>query len=263
VPRYDFSGVITASSGPPIVTTACIAEVFNLPGISPEAAKTTTFKSQLMTACAELGIPAPSHQAVHSLREINWAEIEYPCVIKPSLGLVGKLAIRVVHSRDELESQFEQTLTAAWDGCVEIESFVPGHDVALIAMVANRELLPVALIDEVNTFDSNGYVQTKHFALPSMFAGGTEEELIHRLARDIVEGIGIETSPISMSCRCEHGGQPRLIEIQLDLGAHRVLDKLLPTSSDFDFREFAIRILTGQKPTTTPPVLRPSSTIPK
>lgn len=260
--RYDFKGVITRSSGPPVVTTACIARAFNLPGISPEAAKTITFKSQLMAACNKLGIPAPRHQVVHLLNEVDWLDIEYPCVIKPSLGLVGKFAIRVVHTRNELEAQFEQTLTAAWDKCVEIESFVPGHDVSLMAMVANRELIPIVIIDEVNTVDSNGYVQAKQLTVPSIFARGIEER-IHRLAREIVEGIGIETSPFTMSCRCEPGGQLRVIEIHLDFGGDRVLDELLPASSDFDFTEFAIRIMTGQKPKLMPPIFWSPCTLTK
>lgn len=261
VPRYDFEGVITSSSGPPVFTAACLAKAFNLPGISPETAKTITFKSQLMAACAKLGIPAPRHQAVHSLDEVNWTEIEYPCVIKPSLGLVGKFLIRAVYSPNELEAQFEQTLTAAWDGCVDIESFVPGCDVSLMAMVANRELLPVVLLDEVNTFDGNGYVKAKQLTVPSVFAGGIEEERIHQLARTIVEKIGVETTPFSMSCRCERGGQPKLIEIQLNLCGDAVLVESLSANPNFDFIELGIKIMTGQNPNLTRPVFWPPLTI--
>ena len=244
---YDIQGVINRSSGPPVVTAAYICQALSLPGIPPQAAATIVNKASFMSACAQLGIPAPRHQAVRSVGEVNWQAIRYPAVLKPALSLVGKSGVYVVESEKDARSRFCTAQASSYDGLVEIEEFVPGQDVALMSMVSGGELLPVVLLDEMNEFDGDGMLQGKGFAVPSALSGSVEGAKIHALGRQIVSKFGLDTTPLLVSCRCPIGGLPRVIEIHLDLGGDLILDELLPASTDFDFVAFAIHIMTGRR----------------
>ena len=248
---YDFQGVITRSSGLPVITTATIAQAFELPGVAPEVARTVVFKSKFMARCTEAGIPAPKHQVACHLEEIAWEQIEYPCVLKPSLGLVGQQGVQIAHGPQELRVKFAAALQASYEGWVEIESWVPGRDVILMAMASKGSLIPVVLLDEINVVSNSGRIKRQGIAIPSAFTGTKAEERIHQLAQDIVTTLGIGTTPFLLSCRCEDEGLPRVIEVHLDLGADRILDELLPASTDFDFVGFAIQIMTGRRPSVS------------
>lgn len=246
--QYDIQGVINRSSGPPVVTAAYICQALGLPGVLPQAATTIVNKATLMTACGQLGIPAPRHQTVRSLSDVNWEAVRYPAVLKPALSLVGKRGIYRVEGEKDTRFRFPQAQAHSYDGLVEIQGFVPGQDVVLMSMVSRGELLPVVLLDEMNEFDSNGLLHGKGFAVPSVLSGSVQETTIHRLGRDIASKFNLDTTPFLVSFRCRIEDTPQVIEIHLDLGGDLILDKLLPASTDFDFVGFAIQVMTGRRP---------------
>jgi len=245
---YDIRGVINRSSGPPVVTAAYICQALSLPGIPPQAAATIVNKAAFMTACAQLGIPAPCHQAVRSLSEVNWEVVRYPAVLKPSLSLVGKSGVYLVEHKDALLARFSNVQAMSYNDLVEIEEFIQGRDVGLIAMVSQGELLPVVMLDEFNKLDCEAPLRAIGLAIPSVFSGLIEEKRVHALGRKIIGAFGLDsgTTPFMMSCRCEKGGEPVVIEIHLDLGGDLILDELFPASTDFDFMKLVVEVMTGE-----------------
>ncbi|MCD6401247.1 MAG: hypothetical protein J7L73_04885 [Anaerolineales bacterium] len=246
--RYQLSGVINRSSGIPVVTAAEICQEFALPGISPASARIIIDKSQLMKACKTYGIAAPICQSVSSLTEINRPCLRFPCVVKPALSIVGKSGVRIVQDANALPAAFTVAKAVAMNGIVNIEELMQGRDVSLMSVVQRGQLCPITLLDELNVADSKGNIKGAGFAVPSVFSGQTEETRIINLARQIVDSFKLDTTSFNMSCRCESGGEPRLIEIHLDLGGDLVLDALLPGSTSFDVLSFTILSLVGGNP---------------
>jgi len=244
---YDIRGIVNRSSGPPVITAAHICQALSLPGIPPQTAATIVNKAAFMASCEQLGIPAPRHQAVRSLNEVNWKAIRYPAILKPDLSLVGKRGVYLVENDKDARSCFSEAQASSYNGLVEIEEFMLGQDVVLISMVSGGELLPVVLLDEMNEFGKDGVLQGKGFAVPSALSGLVEEEKIYALGRQIVSKFGLDTTPLLVSVRCSIGELPRVIEIHLDLGGDLILDELLPASTDFDFVAFAIQIMVGHR----------------
>ncbi len=246
--QYKLMGVINRSSGPPVITSAVVSKAFDLPGIEPEIADNIVSKSKLSTICNEKNIAVPNCQSVQDLSEIVWDQIEYPCIVKPSLSLIGKSRVKIIRDKDDLTQAFQRSKKVSCDGWVNIEEYIAGHDISLMAMVRDGELLPVVLLDELNCRNDSMEFYGAGFVVPSIFSDSIEEKHILDLADDIVNKLGLRTTPFLMSCKCEKGGFPCLIEIHLDLGGDLVLDELLPASSSFDFIKYAIDILTGQIP---------------
>lgn len=246
--RYRLVGVINRSSGPPVVTAAKICQEFALPGISTDSARIIIDKSQLMEACVGRGIAVPICQAVSSLEDINYEHLDFPCIVKPSLSLVGKDRVRLVPNEDSLPEAFRAAHHMAMNGMVNIEEFVPGRDVSLMGMVMGGQLRCITLLDELNMTDSKGNIRGTGFSVPSMFSGQAEEARMIDLAKQIVDSFNLDTTAFNMSCRCESGGNPRLVEIHLDLGGDLVLDALMPESTSFDVLAFILHALTGKTP---------------
>jgi len=246
---YRIVGLVNRSSGPPVVTSAEICQSLGLPGVPPDSARLIVDKSQLLATCAAQGIPVPTCQSAWSLDQISGPRLQYPCVIKPALSLVGKSGVRVVRDAAALPDAFAAAHRVGMNGLVNIEEFLPGHDVSLMAVVQERRLYPITLLDELNATDTTGDVCGVGFAVPSVFSGQPEEARIIGLAQQVVDIFELGTTALNMSCRCEVGGQPRLVEIHLDLGGDLILDALMPASTSFDVLGFVIRALMGEQVT--------------
>ena len=63
-------------------------------------------------------------------------------------------------------------------------------------------------------------------------------------SEQIVEKFGIQNSPFLLSCKISEYALLVVIELHLDLGGDKVLDKLFRVSTKFDFIRFAITCLT-------------------
>lgn len=259
--RYRLSGVINRSSGIPVVTASEICQEFALPNVPPASARTIVDKSQLMRVCAMQGISAPLCQSASSLAEIDKSCLRFPCVVKPALSLVGKSGVYIVQDTGALPAAFTAAKAVAMNGTVNIEELVQGRDVSLMSVVQGGRLYPITLLDEINAAGSKGNIEGIGFAVPSVFSGQPEESRIIGLAKKIVERFKIDTTSFNISCRCQTGGNPKVIEIHLDLGGDLVLDALFPESTSFDALRFAILSLTGKVPLRTDINFMPSAVI--
>jgi len=243
--KYKFEGVITRSSGIPVITMSKIAKEFNLPGIKPSISEKIVFKDKLMEDCKRLDIPAPEHQTVNKLEDIDWSKIEFPIVLKPALGIIGKKGVQRIKNEEELTERFGATKKSSYNSYVDIETFEEGQDVGLMAFSVKGKLYPIVLLDEINRFNENGFVEPIGIKIPSEH--NKEKLEIYDFAQSIITKFNIDTSVFLMSCRYAPDKSIKLIEIHLDLGGDRILDDLLPRSSDMDFIKLAIQVCTGEK----------------
>ena len=244
---YSFAAVVNRSAGPPVITAAELSQRLGLPGISPDVARLVIDKGLLMEHCRRADLPVPFGKPIAESDDIGGLKIPFPCVVKPALSILGKSGVRVVFTPDGLTEAVAEARSAAFEGRIVLESFVPGNNVSLIGFVRSGMLQPLALVDELNGADEVCRVHGAGMAVPSRFEGCIEEQLIIDAAKAIVANLGLDTTVCCMSFRCSLGGQPKLIEIHLDLGGDLILDHLLPASTSFDFVAYFIRSLAGEK----------------
>ena len=242
---YELVGVINRSSGYPVISSAKICAAFNLPGPSPKSAEILTNKSLLMDACHRSGIAAPRFQSISSFEQLDHSKIEYPCVVKPAISLVGKSGIRVVDEPTVLPAAFAEALKISLNGLVNVEEFVPGRDLSLLAFVEKGEIHPIVLRDELNSVMPDGRIRFNGIAIPSLFSGEAEEAKVLELARQVTDTFKLDRTAINLSCRCEPGGTPTLIEVHLDIGGDQFFEGLLPESTSADILGLMIGFLTG------------------
>ncbi len=242
--RYDFTGVLNRSAGPPVVTAAVVSERLGLPGVAPGQARAVIHKAQFLDACRAAGLPVPAGFAAGSYREVERARPELPCVVRPSLAMVGKQAVRLVSSRPALRAAFREARAVSLDGRVRVETFVPGCDVGLVAYARAGRLHPVTLIDEINGLDCDGHVRPLGVAAPSRFSKTPLARELVEIAERVVAAFGIDTSPVMLAFRAGDEA-PRIVELHLDLGGDGILDTLLPAATRIDVLAGLVQALSG------------------
>jgi carbamoyl-phosphate synthase large subunit len=244
--RYEILGVVNRSAGPPVVTCAELCEGLNLSGVIPRSAQNIIDKSRLHSECRRAGISCPSVQSVIEYSHLEFEKISFPCVVKPALSIVGKSGVRVVSKPEELPSAFKEAKQNALNEKILVQEYVRGRDVSLMGLVNNGHLYPIVLLDEINVSNNQGNISGAGFAVPSIFAGSSEEKSIISMANEIINTYDLNTTSFNMSCRIADARNINLIEIHLDLGGDLILDKLIPTATNFDFLQATIENLIGK-----------------
>lgn len=245
--EYDIAGVVNRSSGPPVVTAAELSERMGLPGAAPNIARRAIDKEQLKLSLQDSGVRVPAGQCVSDNSELSGKHVEFPCVVRPTLSLVGKSGVWLVAERETLPQAIGQACKVSLNGRVMVEEFIRGYNLSLYGFVQNGELRPLVLIDELNGISPEGAVKGVGMVVPSRFQHSEESLKIEDAAIHAVARLGIGTSVCYLSFRCPTGGEPTLIEMHLDMGADLILEELLPASTDFDFFAYFIRALTGER----------------
>jgi biotin carboxylase len=243
---YTFKGVFTRSSGPPVITTAVIADSFDLPGATEKAAVSVVNKNRLMKICRLNGVATPQSMEISCPEYFELISARLPCIVKPALSIAGKKGITLIRHENEIEQAFQSAKSCSHTGEVLLEKFVPGDDVTLMSVVSKGKAYPVVMIRELNEFDPNGKIKARGVSMPYN-PGQEKTRSIYSLAQSIVDVSGVRNSPFLMSCRSAENAAPVLIEVHLDFGGDGILDELFPKSTELDFITYTLEIILGIK----------------
>ncbi len=244
--RYAWLGVINRSSGPPVITAAVIGRALGLDGPHPQAARTLTDKAALMAACHQHGIAAPWCFPVRRLEDVPTGQLTFPCVVKPAMSAVGKSGVTVVPEAAGLAVAFERARQAAISDRVNLEEYLPGRDFSLTVAVIGQEAHLLLTRDELTRVRPDGSIRFDGVAVPSIFDGGPEAAAALDLARQLARAMELNRAVMNLSCRCEPGGRPRVVEVHLDLGGDLFFEKLLPACTERDLLGEMVLFLAGR-----------------
>jgi phosphoribosylamine-glycine ligase len=242
--EYNITGVINRSSGPPVVTAAKIFENLGIPGYSVNAAKIIINKHILSEYCINHSIPCPKTYHYSSMVELDSKNINYPCIVKPSLSIVGKDGVYKVKNKKKLPDLAERALSASYNSVAVLQEYIKGKDITLFSYIDKRKLVKLFILEEVNHVDDYHKVNGRAYIIPSSISGTDIEDEIVDISKRIVKNLEIERTLFIASFRICNG-KPALIEIHLDMGGQLFFEKLFPTSIDFDIVPYLIKILAG------------------
>lgn len=259
--KYKITGILNRSSGPPVITAAKLARQLKIPCYPEKSANTIVNKHLLMKACSNIGIPAPESYSIARHDKLYKTEFQYPCIVKPSLSLIGKKGVTIVNKENDLKNAMNYAFSHTKNNYIEIDEFIDGNDILLIGFVNERELVHVCLMDELNSQDLNQKIYGKGSAIPSIYNSSKLKNEIEIIAKKIIRQFKIERSPLIISFRVDNDQIPKLIEIHLDLGGDLLIEKLFPKALKFNFLEYSIRLLAGEHPSIINNNIKPTAII--
>lgn len=238
---WNFQGIITQSSGIPVITTAKIARHFNLRYVLPNIAKTITDKGQLIATLNAKGIPAPRVNII-STKRIAHVDFSPPFFVKPSICFRSHTAMTKVGEYSSLQQAVKKAMKVSETGTVNIEQFIKGLDISSIDWVYDKKIIHVATIEEINSGEPYFYGLGWRIPVSSKL-----EKIAGNLQKQFIEALDINYSLVQTSMKFD-GEKAYICEVHLDLGGDGVPGILLPHCLNYDLLNNAINLSIGEPP---------------
>jgi biotin carboxylase len=222
---------------------ALVAARLGLPHNDPDAALAARDKLRMRERLHAHGVPIPAFTPYpaacdpHSIAQ----EVEYPCVVKPTL-LSGSRGVIRADNPSEFVAAFERVrrIIASDGGDLEkavilVERFVPGFEVALEGLLTEGKLQVLALFDKPDPLDGP-YFEETIYVTPSRLPEATQRAIAACTAR-AAAALGLRTGPVHAELRVNERG-PWVIEVAgrsigglcstiLEFGAGMTLEELI------------------------------------
>ena len=213
--RYIFDGVITRSSGPPLIVQAKIAEYFSLISVPLTAIEICSKKSTIVEFATINGVESPKRYTLDTLKS---APELFPVIIKPDVSILGKKDVRTVNSFAKLIDIMDNHKI----GDIHIEQYIEGEDITCFACVYDGVVYPISFVEEWIGMSSEG----DRIGL-GLSVRRDSYETIEKATQKIVTALGLGKGIIVLDFRL-NASIPYLIEMNLDIGGDYCFDYLLP-----------------------------------
>lgn len=189
-----------------------IAQTLDLAHNSLAATTAARNKYAMRQALATAQIPLPWYACFSAATPVAdiLAHIPFPCVIKP-LELNGSRGVirantpaefRIAHTR-VVQLLNEIYADAAMHQFL-VESFIPGVEVALEAILDAGELVPLAIFDKPDPLDGPFFEETI-YVTPSRLSASLQAEIL-RVTRLAAQAIGLQMGPLHAELRINDTG---------------------------------------------------------
>ena len=239
---YKIKCVINRSSGPPVITASKICNFLDIESYSTNTANKIINKHLLYKECQKMKIHCPNGNSYKFYSKVNYKNLIYPCVVKPSLCLDGKHGISIIKKYKSLKKAFYRAKSSSINKKVIIENFIKGEDVSLISIVKNGKLFPVTLLDEINKIYNHNRIIGRGYIIPSKYTNTNVNNKINLIAKKLIKYFDLKNTFLIINFRVDNT-QPFLIEIHLDLGGDLLLEKLFPKTINIDILNLFINML--------------------
>lgn len=205
---------VVAADDAGVVTAALASERLGLPHHPPGAAAATRDKLEMRRLLARGEVPQPAFVPVGEDTRTVADSVGYPLVLKPRTGTASAGVLRVDRPED-LGPALERVRRIAQglgeDGVVLAETFIPGAEVAVEAMVADGELSVLAVFDKPHTPTGPTFPETI-LVTPSAHPAGVLSEL-ERVVRAGVAALGLRHGPIHAEAIVDRRQRVHLLEV--------------------------------------------------
>jgi biotin carboxylase len=207
---------IVAADDTGVVVAAVAGQKLGLPSNDPDAARATRDKA-VMRRRLELGeVPQPRWATVDPSDDAATVaeSIGFPLVIKPLALSAGQGVIRVERPEDLADSAERSRAILRSTGHANetllLESYMEGSEVAVEGLVANGNLLALAIFDKPVESVGNGFEETI-LITPSRHEASVQTEIL-RVAAQAVRSLGLSQGPVHIELMVS-GDKVRIIEV--------------------------------------------------
>ncbi|WP_322522124.1 ATP-grasp domain-containing protein [Guyparkeria halophila] len=186
--REKIDGVMTLSSETAVPTVAAVAASLSLPGFSQRTAELATDKLAMKDAFVRHGAPTSPHRAVTGFDDARAFTTEngFPVVLKPAVNS-GQRGTSRVDDEASLDAAVADALAHAPDGRALIETFVPGPEINVTAVVENGQATVLSISERVTAAPPHFGIAIAHAAPPHLER--TQLAALHEAVQRAAEAI--------------------------------------------------------------------------
>lgn len=191
---------------------ARIATALHLPHNRLEAIAAARDKALMRTALSTAGVAVPQFRRYNATSQLPQllAELVFPCVIKPLLLNGSRGVIRVDSPEEFIQARLvvlallEELEGKDGEHAFLVESFIPGIEVALEAILDNGTLYPLAIFDKPDPLDGPLFEETI-YVTPSRLPASVQADIVDT-ARAAAHAIGLVSGPVHAELRINESG---------------------------------------------------------
>jgi biotin carboxylase len=197
-----FDGV-AAVGDRPAVLAAEAARMLGLPFHPPEAARACQDKHAARQMYRAAGLAVPDFFRVSLDDHAGAAQrATYPCVVKP-VGLSGSRGVIRANTESELRAAFAR-IRKMGESEVQVESYIPGREFAVEALMTHGRLQPLALFDKPDPLEGPFFEETI-YVTPSREPAQVREALLETTCR-ATAALGLHHGPVHAELRYNQQG---------------------------------------------------------
>ncbi|MEZ4708324.1 MAG: ATP-grasp domain-containing protein [Caldilineaceae bacterium] len=203
-------------SGTLVAAKACA--LLGLPHNSPQAAEAARNKHLMRTLFAQASVPCPRFTLFHTDEDPHSVaqQVDYPCVVKP-INLSGSRGVMRADNETEFVAAVQRLTQMLHELRIDdapqpyqVESFIPGFEVALEGILDHGKLQVLALFDKPDPLDGPFFEETI-YVTPSRLSAAVQAQ-IAQCAADSAAALGLREGPIHAEMRVNEQG-PWILEV--------------------------------------------------
>ncbi len=213
---------VAAIGDAPTATAALVARDLGLRFHSPEAVELCRNKFLARERYQQAGMRVPWYARFKAASDPAQAAraVPYPCVLKP-LGLSASRGVIRADNEKEFVAAFKRIAALLQQkdvkimrdesaGWIQVESFIPGREVAVEGLVTRGRLRVLAIFDKPDPLDGPFFEETI-YVTPSRF-NDAAQQAIADCTQQAVSALGLSDGPIHGELRLNHDG-PWMLEV--------------------------------------------------
>ena len=236
-----------------VLAAAQVAAELGVVGISPDAAKRATRKTEMRAAWDRAGLPAVRWSAARSVREAMTAAdaiASWPLVVKPADSRGGgSRGVSVVESPEDLAAAVAFAQSCYPDPEVIVEECLEGVEHSVETITWRGETHVLAVSDKVKT--PLPYRVDKSVDYPTHLAP-SELDALRDVVKAAVRALGIDVGAAHVEL-CTTAAGPRLFELGARCGGGGTPDPIIPFVTGVQMLAETVRLHAGDEPMTLVP----------
>ena len=241
-----FDGVITLLDKS-VELVAAIAQEFNLPGSTLEAATTVKHKYRMREALRRNHIPHPKFQFVKTLTDLHTAacHIGFPLIFKP-VAASTSVAVFKINSIEQLEETFHLMTTcdrpSYWLYSDEYiaEEFMAGQEISIEGIINHGQIHFAGITNK--SVSSPGFTEWMH-CFPTDFELETCSQ-IYEMVKKAIDAVKINHCAFHVEIMMTAEG-PKIVEINSRMAGAFISSHLVPLATGIDLASASVLTALG------------------
>ena len=251
--RYDLKAVIGVDEES-IILAAKLSESLCIEHNSLESVKLTKDKYLMRSELKKSGLKSPWFKrfSVHETPKDIFAELIFPCVIKPTFMSASQGVLRV-NSFEEFGKGCEMLSDLLAEEKVKkrggdqanwilVEEYIPGKEVSIEGIVNNGKLKDLAIFDKPESLEGPIFPETI-FITPTILDEHLQSSLLET-AQSALQALGISKGPVHIELRINDHGNYILECAARSIGG--LCSKVLEFKGGMSLEELILRSALGR-----------------